>query len=121
MAPLADEINVAADAAGLDRRQNDGIALTNVQVRRDHPTYIRYRWSYHDRSPDKFTVWLRNVKTQDYYKADASVHTSDRHGRISLDSLNHKTGKYQLVLTKYNNYNDVYARSYTFSIHSSDF
>ncbi|KIO21859.1 hypothetical protein M407DRAFT_28569 [Tulasnella calospora MUT 4182] len=71
--------------------------------------------------PDRFTTWLRNVKTQEHYKAHASVTTSDGRDTIGLDSLSHKTGKYQLVLTRYNNYNDVYARSYTFNIHNSDF
>ncbi|KAG9022995.1 hypothetical protein FS837_006054 [Tulasnella sp. UAMH 9824] len=121
MAPLADSVNAAADAAGIDRRQNDGIGLTTVQVRRLNPTYIRIKWSYHNRSPDRFTVWLRNVKTQDYYKAEANVKTSDGYKNIGLGSLGGKTGRYQIVITKYNNYNDVYARSYTFNIHKSDF
>ncbi|KAG8950848.1 hypothetical protein FRC04_007080 [Tulasnella sp. 424] len=123
MAPLADEINAAASNAGLGRRQNDGIGFTNVQVRRNNPTEIKYRWSYHDRSPDRFTVWFRNVKTQEHYKAEPYVQTrGNPNGKTTgLSSLNHKTGKYQLVITQYNNWDNVYARSYTFNIHNSDF
>ncbi|KAG9021054.1 hypothetical protein FS837_007613 [Tulasnella sp. UAMH 9824] len=121
MAPVADEINAAASNADLDRRGNDGIALTDVDVKRISPTVIKFKWSSHRRSPKRFTVWLRNVKTQEYYKARATVWTSAGQLQIGLGSLGNRTGEYQLVLTKWNHYHDVYARSSTFKIRNSDF
>ncbi|KAG9018029.1 hypothetical protein FRB90_012588 [Tulasnella sp. 427] len=120
MAPFA---NAAASKADLDRRGNDGIALTSFRVIRNpgNPTYIKYKWSSHKRSPHKFTVWLRNVKTQEHYKADETVWTSAGSGRVGLNSLNKQAGVWQLVLTKHNDYNDVYARSETFHTWSTDF
>ncbi|KAG8950834.1 hypothetical protein FRC04_007066 [Tulasnella sp. 424] len=120
MAHLANEINEASSNAGLDRR-NDGIALTEYNVIYNYPPYINYKWSSHRRSPKKFTVWLRNVKTQEHYKAEATVWTKDGHGRVKTTSLPRKTGEYQLVLTKYNCYDDEYARSSPFWIYNSDF
>ncbi|KAG8943526.1 hypothetical protein FRC00_011081 [Tulasnella sp. 408] len=121
MAPVADEINAAASNADFDRRGNDGIALTDVDVKRINPTVIKFKWSSHRRSPNRFTVWLRNVKTQEYYKARGTVWTSAGQLQIGLGSLDHKKGEYQLVLTKWNDYDDVYARSSTFKIRNSDF
>ncbi|KAG8922132.1 hypothetical protein FRC00_007799 [Tulasnella sp. 408] len=121
MAPVADEINAAASNVDLDRRGNDGIALTDVDVKRINPTVIRFKWSSHRRSPNKFTVWLRNVKTQEYYQARGTVWTSAGQLQIGLGSLDHKKGEYQLALTKWNDYDDVYARSSTFKIRNSDF
>lgn len=48
--------NVRANA-DLDRR-NDGIALIEFHVVRDHPTYITYKWSTHRRSPEKWVSIL---------------------------------------------------------------
>ncbi|KAG8907194.1 hypothetical protein FRC01_007775, partial [Tulasnella sp. 417] len=59
--------------------------------------------------------------TQDYYKARDTVWTDKGHIQFGLGSLNHKTGEYQIVLTKWRHYDDVYARSSTFHIWSSDF
>ncbi|KIO21864.1 hypothetical protein M407DRAFT_28575 [Tulasnella calospora MUT 4182] len=121
MAPVADEINAAASNADLGRRGNDGIALTSFEVKRNNPTYIKYKWSHHKRSPNKFTAWLRNVKTQAHYKARPTVWTSTGQSQVGLNSLDHKKGEYQLVLTEHNNWDNVYARSETFQIWSNDF
>ncbi|KAG8950844.1 hypothetical protein FRC04_007076 [Tulasnella sp. 424] len=121
MAPLSNEINAASSNAGLNSRGNDGISLTDVEVRRNNPTYIKYKWSHHNRSPEKFTVWFRNIKTKEYYKARETVWTSAGQGQVGLGSLNHRTGDYLLVLTKHNNYNKVFAKSSPFEIRNSDF
>ncbi|KAG8903862.1 hypothetical protein FRC01_008955 [Tulasnella sp. 417] len=121
MAPLAEEINAAGSNADLEARGNDGIAITEYKVKRWNPTVIKVKWSHHRRSPEKFTIWLRNVKTQDYYKARDTVWTSSGYVKFGLDSLDYKEGKYQVVLTKWRRYKKVYARSGTFHIGSSDF
>ncbi|KAG8903904.1 hypothetical protein FRC01_008938 [Tulasnella sp. 417] len=121
MAPVAEEINAAGSNADLERRGNDGIAITEFQVKRWNPTVIKVKWSHHRRSPHKFTIWFRNVKTQEYYKARDTVWTNDGYIKLRLHSLHHKKGKYQVVLTKWGDYYDVYARSSTFHIWSSDF
>ncbi|KIO19599.1 hypothetical protein M407DRAFT_30751 [Tulasnella calospora MUT 4182] len=121
MAPVADAINAAASNADLGRRGNDGIALTDFHVERNSPTHIKFKWSHHRRSPNRFTAWLRNVKTQEHYRARLTVWTSSGQSQVGLNSIDHKTGEYQLVLTKYNHYGDVYARSETFKIRNNDF
>ncbi|KAG9021994.1 hypothetical protein FS837_006812 [Tulasnella sp. UAMH 9824] len=108
MAPVTDEINAATSNADLDRRGNDGIALTDVDVKRINPTVIKFKWSSHRRSPNRFT-------------ARATVWTSAGHLQIGLGSLGNRTGEYQLVLTKWNDYDDVFAGSSTFKIRNSDF
>ncbi|KIO24132.1 hypothetical protein M407DRAFT_26486 [Tulasnella calospora MUT 4182] len=120
MAQLADAVHTVRANADLDRR-NDGIALIEVDVVYGHPTCIKYKWSSHRRSPKKFTVWLRNVKTQEHYKAKETVWTSAGEGQVKINSLPRKTGEYQLVLTEYNDYDNTYARSSTFWIYKSDF
>ncbi|KAG9043951.1 hypothetical protein FS837_008952 [Tulasnella sp. UAMH 9824] len=107
--------------ADLESRRNDGIALVEFYVVRDSPTFITYKWSSHRRSPSKFTVWFRNVKTQEHYQAKQTVWTGDGRGQLKLSSLRRRTGEYQLVLTEYNNYRNAYAHSSTFVIHNGDF
>ncbi|KAG8917478.1 hypothetical protein FRC01_002430 [Tulasnella sp. 417] len=120
MAQVADPAHTVRQVADLDRR-NDGIALIEFHVVRAHPTYIKYRWSSHRRSPKKFTAWFRNVQTQEHYKAEQTVWTSDGHDFSRISSLPRRSGEYQLVLTEYNNYSNDYAHSSNFWIRLSDF
>ncbi|KAG8891646.1 hypothetical protein FRC00_013332, partial [Tulasnella sp. 408] len=91
MAQPAGDVHAVRANADLDRR-NDGIALIEFHVVRNYPTYITYKWSSHRRSPEKFTAWFRNVRTQEHYKAKQAVWTNDGHGRLRLSSLGHRTG-----------------------------
>ncbi|KAG8923752.1 hypothetical protein FRC01_012382 [Tulasnella sp. 417] len=102
-------------------RRSDGIAIFELHVVRGHPTVIKYKWSSHRRSPQKFTAWFRNVKTQEHYKAQQTVWTSDGHGQLKVTSLPRIIGEYQLVLTQYNNYSNDYAHSSNFWIRPGDF
>ncbi|KAG8919900.1 hypothetical protein FRC01_001046 [Tulasnella sp. 417] len=105
----------------LDRRRGYGIAVTKLNVNRESPSYITYKWTSMGRSPNKFTVWLVNVASRDYYMAVETVWTSDGKGIAPLDPLPHRAGEYQLVLTKHNFYGTVYAKSRTFHVYPSDF
>ncbi|KAG8907195.1 hypothetical protein FRC01_007776 [Tulasnella sp. 417] len=120
MAQAAGQINAAAIKADLARRGNGGIALVTYRIRPNHPTIILLRWSHHKRNVRKFSVWLSNVRTPAYYKVFDTGWNSESQNQVKLSALNLTPGEYELVLTKWNDISEVYAKSGTFTISSSD-
>ncbi|KAG8920323.1 hypothetical protein FRC01_000823 [Tulasnella sp. 417] len=120
MAPVADQVNAATVSANLARRGNDGIAFTDFKILPGSPILVRFKWSYHRRSPDDFSVWLRNVKTRVDYLALGDVGTRNNGGQLTIGVgvVGTDTGKFQILLTKLfsTKEKDIYARSGTFDI-----
>ncbi|KAG8912078.1 hypothetical protein FRC01_005306 [Tulasnella sp. 417] len=119
MAPVTDQLDAATDLAR--RNNNDGIDLVDYKIKHDNPTIIWFKWSHKKNSPDKFSIYLRRVKTGKYYLARGTEWTVAEQAQIVLNSIKIQPGECQLILTKFPRHKEVvYARSNKFYISKSD-
>ncbi|KIO21867.1 hypothetical protein M407DRAFT_28578 [Tulasnella calospora MUT 4182] len=106
------------------KRGNDGISLTKTEYHPGKHSYVKYWWSYHDRSPEKFLVVFFDVKLKVAYVA-GKVRTKQYgnykgHDKVYIDVIKGYPGKYTLRLVNVNNIDDVYAESKPFWVKEGD-
>ncbi|KAG8894448.1 hypothetical protein FRC01_012950 [Tulasnella sp. 417] len=106
------------------KRNNDGIYLTKYEYKGGKHSYVKYWWSYKDRSPEKFIIIFWDVKSHRWYKAKKERTKKyggyKGHGKVDIHAIRGKPGKYTIRIVSYDNYDYVYAESEPFWVKEKD-
>ncbi|KIO33468.1 hypothetical protein M407DRAFT_241060 [Tulasnella calospora MUT 4182] len=105
-----------------------GLKITNVSVKKGHPTILLASWTYKANSPDYTTIAVIGVSGKDLVVLAGSWFTKGEGPKsgeltVSLDIsvLKSLPGEYVLVFLNEDDHDKLYARSKPFHVKKSDF